>query len=554
MQTPGRMLLRALPAVLASFGIALAAALPPSAGATNLFTLDPQAESIGPVVVDQSGNGYIAWLHKSGASDTVAFCKLPAGARKCAHSVSLASPVAEPDTPFTVLGPGEYVFLVTPSYSTNQMIMWQSSDGGTTFSAPAVITAGPGQSFGCQVETDLNDVLAFNAYGGEYARSQGTATLPGGSPDGLEFEMSSSNPFVNWTFAFYGQGCTVPLGVRSNPGAIPWQYFPFGGGEFGGQHSTLGWMSAGAGACPRSTPGDEVTAYEDDATTPPSIRFYHYSAPSGPCSTTGENLSPSASRNWHGPTTIAQGVYPRLAGGKSGLFLLSGDEPAASGEAPTALDLRAYDVASHTFGGPLKLTSISNPSGLDPDSGGLGENGESGELAAVWPDVSGASGLMSLFISTDGGSHFSAAQQIGNIGSAYAVGDNIRVAVAANGTGFVTYRDGSGLHVVDLETLASPYRRLTVHHHKILELPVTCEAPTGTCKASAKIKVHGVVIARGSTTLPAGTTGTLRLVLHRKGRQLLAHAHGHLGASLELTITHPGASSEHVSTHTELVS
>jgi hypothetical protein len=538
-----------------AIAIVVCAALPASATAANLFTLDSQADSIGPVAVDQSGNGYVAWLHKSGASDTVMFCKLAPGARSCAHKLSLpvSLGIGSPDTPFALLGPGEYVYVVAPSYDANEMIMWQSTDGGASFGPAAVAGAGPEQSFGCQVETDLNDVLGFNAFGAEYNRSQGTATLPGGNPTGIDFEMSSSNPFLNFTFAFYNQGCAVPFSVKSMPGAIPWQYFPFGEGEIGSQYSTLGWAGGGTSACALSASGDEISAYTDAGTTPPTIRFYRYSAPSGPCATTGVNLSPSGSRNWHGPTVLTEGAFPRLAGGKSGLFLLSGDGVTTSHEAPSVVDIRPYDLATHSFGAAQKLTSVSNPSDLDPDSGGLGENYETGELAAVWPDVSGATGLMSLFISTDGGTHFSAAQQIANVGPGYSAADDARVAVAPNGAGFVTFEDSGGLHVADLDTLAVSYRRLLVHHHTTLELPVTCEAPTGSCKASASIKAAGHTIASGHVLIPSGTTATLRLVLHHKGRKLLAHEGGHLGATLKLTITHPGASAEHVDQHVELV-
>jgi hypothetical protein len=543
---------------LASVAIAIFASPAPSASAANLFTLDPRADSIGPVVVDQSGDGYVAWLHKA-SPDSVMFCKLTPRVNKCSHQltlpgVTLVEPSAVTDTPFPVLGPGSYVYVVAPSYDSNQMVIWQSSDGGTTFGPPAVSRPKPEQTSSCQVETDLNDVLAFNAYGAEYDRGQGTATLPGGSPNNLDFEMSSSNPFVNWTFAFDGQGCVVPLTVKSSPGAIPWQYFSFGGGEVGGQDSTLGWSAGGSSGCALSAAGDEVTAYMDAATTPSSIRFFSYSAPSGHCAITGENLSPSGIHNWHGPTVVTDGAFPRLAGGKSGLFLLSGDGVSASAEAPTEVDIRSYDLATHNFGTPQRLTGVANPSGLDPDSGGLGQDYETGELAAVWPDVGGRTGLMSLFISTDGGAKFSAAQQIANVGSGYAGGDDARVAVAANGAGFVTFEDSGGLHVADLNTLAEPYRRLAVHHRTTLELPVTCEAPKGACKASATVKVHGATLASGHITVASGVTGTLRLVLHRKGRRLLARAHRHLGAHLTLTITHPGASTERVALHAEVVS
>ena len=68
--------------------LALLAGLAGPARAADQLTLDHRADSMGPVVVDQSGNGYVAWLHKVGAGDVDMFCKLPAGAPKCSHPLT----------------------------------------------------------------------------------------------------------------------------------------------------------------------------------------------------------------------------------------------------------------------------------------------------------------------------------------------------------------------------------------------------------------------------------------------------------------------------------
>jgi hypothetical protein len=57
------------------------------------------------------------------------------------------------------------------------------------------------------------------------------------------------------------------------------------------------------------------------------------------------------------------------------------------------------------------------------------------------------------------------------------------------------------------------------------------------CKASATVKVKGTTIAAGHLSVPPGETSTLRLRLNATGRALLAAAHGHLKATLYLTIT-----------------
>ncbi len=436
--------------------LALSGALAGPAGAANLFTLDRAADSMGPIAVDASGNGYVAWLHK-GPPDTVMFCKLAPGARSCPTPITLPTEGASPNTPFPVLGPGGDVYVVAPSYETDEMVMWQSSNGGASFGAPWIAGAPLGGEFQyvCQVETNLDDVLAFNAYGGQYDPSQGLGTL-GGSAANLEFEMSSANPDIDWTFAFYGQGCVEPYPEKPHQ-SIPEQHFPFGGG--GGEESSLGWVSGSSGECALSYPGDEVDAYEDANSHPASVRFYRYSSPTGPCSVTEKNMGPSSRGDWSGPTVVTQGAFTRLAGGAGGLFLLSGDAVSPPATEPTAVDVRHYDLATHSFGAQTQLAVVKK---LDYEAGGpagaIGENYTTGEVAVVWPDVAGANHQLSLYTSIDGGAHFASVGDIARIGFGYADWDNARVALAPDGAGFVTWKDASGLHVANLVPI-SPERK-----------------------------------------------------------------------------------------------
>ena len=365
--------------------------------------------------------------------------------------------------------------------------------------------------------------------------------------------MSSSDPYATWSFGFYGGGCYVPSSVTVTPGQIPAQWFNFGasgsviGGVSTGQTS-LGWAEGGTAACSRVVPGDEVEAYETGS-TPAQIKFFRWSAPTGPCAITGKNLGPSGAGNWVGPSTVTtNGQFPRLAGGNQGLWLLSGDNASASG-VPTAVDVRRYDVFSHSFDPAVRVASVNNPSGLNPDAGGLGENFDSGELAVVWPDVRGDDGQLSLFIGWRGG-QFSGAQDIARVGAGYAGSGNARVAVAHNGTGFVTWQQDSGLQVADLVPLATPYKRLLVHHPLTLELPVTCEAVRNDCKASAKVRHGSSPLGHGHRSIINGKTAILRVPLNATAAGLLKAAGGHLNATLRLTITHPGATTTRLIAHT----
>ena len=72
---------------------------------------------------------------------------------------------ATTDTPFPVLGAGNVVFVVAPSYDSSQMVMWKSTDGGASF-GPAFV--GPSNAVladdldytdTCNVAVNLDDVL-----------------------------------------------------------------------------------------------------------------------------------------------------------------------------------------------------------------------------------------------------------------------------------------------------------------------------------------------------------------------------------------------------------
>jgi hypothetical protein len=159
---------------------------------------------------------------------------------------------------------------------------------------------------------------------------------------------------------------------------------------------------------------------------------------------------------------------------------------------------------------------------------------------------------MRLWLSSDGGSRFSAAQDIATLGAAYADFDNARVSIADNGTGFVTFEDADGLEVADLEPLGLQYKRLKLTHLFVLDIPVTCQAPKGRCEGRANLKVKGTTVAGGHRFVPAGETSSLRVELGATGQALLAAAHGRLKATLELTITHIGAKPDSLTIHTPL--
>jgi hypothetical protein len=547
--------------LLACTGLLVLAA-PALAG--NQFTLDHGADSSGPVVVDQQGNAYVAWLHRSGAQDVVMFCKFAPGATHCPGPITLpvglAAPFTSTDTPYPVLGPGNTVYIVAPSYDTNQLVIWQSTDGGVTFSSPVV---GPtaaqlsnsNLSDVCQVASSLDDVLPMNAFGGQYDRSQGTKTL-GTAP--VEFEMASDDPFATWSFGFYGESCVVESDVTVTPGTIPAQWFNFGGSDtvsgIMSDQATLGWAGGGSAGCAVVAPGDEVEAYSNGG-TPEMVKFFRWSSPVGPCAKSpGGNLGPSGENNWAGASTIAQGALPRLAGGLGGLFLLSADAARPPASAPTAVDVRRYDVATHSFG-PAHQLAVLRHEGYDTTiGGGIGENYTTGEVAVVWPGVKAAHpNAMHLYVSTDGGAQFSQGQAIGVRQFGYEVLGNARVAVAGDGNGVVTWQDSGGLHVADFAPMPVDYKRLTVVHPATVQILATCLSPKHNCTASATVAHNGTTIASGTHSVPSGRTTLLSLPLSGPGQTLLKAAGGRLAAMLALAIKSPQVKTQTIITPTTLV-
>jgi hypothetical protein len=116
---------------------------------------------------------------------------------------------------------------------------------------------------------------------------------------------------------------------------------------------------------------------------------------------------------------VGAGYLPRLADGNAGLFLLSEDSVHHAAQ-PSLVDIRKYSTATHTFGAPHRLAANGAGAADLFVGGGLAQNDDTGELAAVWPDFSDTgTSVMRLWLSTDGGSRFSPAESVATVGSAY---------------------------------------------------------------------------------------------------------------------------------------
>ena len=410
--------------VAALLGISFAVLIPASAQATNLFTLDSHAETSGPIVTEAGGTGYVAWDHPAPSvsePEVVLFCKIPRGGT-CTTPITLplpAGPNEEIIQPFVVLGshPG-VVYVVGPRYIKDEdTLIWTSTDGGNTFSAAKSIhSASPDK-------TGVGDVLL----------DPNTPASAGPTED--YFGMAFNNPGLGFGFT----ANEVTSGTTSFTFASP--------GEGGVASSTLGYATGTIED--KSTKAQihpEVEAYYNLSSPSPEVFFYRYYAKGG--NVDGEE------KGWEGPFKVSNGYVPRLASGPKGLFMLSTDiAPGESAEAqPSAVDVRKFNETTHSFGEPVQIAKIPTSAGTLFNSGDIYENPETGALYVAQPVINGAGEyVMRLWESTNGGESFTGERDIATIGFGYS--EIPRLAVAADGQGWLTFNDAGGLEVANLSAL-----------------------------------------------------------------------------------------------------
>jgi hypothetical protein len=445
-------------ALLGALAAAFTVLLPAAAQANNLFSIDPQATSTGPVVTDSSGTAYVAWNRTAANSSQTAtpmFCKIPRGGT-CTDPIELPlPPSSEPSyevvvQPFPVLGTQpNVVYVVGPRYIRSDNLIWSSTNGGKTFSLkkPQGTYAG---------DTGVGDVLL--APGGSIN------TTPSGSLEtNNAFEIASDNVGVGYSF------------TGNNIEHVEDSSFSFNEPGSFTAGSTLGLINT-------SETSGVVEAYWTD-TSPVQVRVYTHPT---------EGLAIKQAAGWSAhPDTVTDGYLPRLAGGPKGLFLLSEDylPGESTAEAPTVLELRKFNEAANEFEAPVVIARDSS-AGSD-ESGGIYENPETGALYVAWPETSGGEYVMKLWESTDGGQTFHGERNIAAIGFAY--DGPPRLAVAADGQGWLTFKDAGGLEVADLNALSTP-------------TPISTPSPGPAATTVTTSQTSGTTTS-ANITIPAGTVG-----------------------------------------------
>lgn len=505
-----------------------------SAMAADQFTIDSSPDSFGAVVTDAAGNGYVAWEHlgTGGAADTPMFCKLPPGARRCAHPIALSLPdasvggEADANQLFPILGPGSTVWVVTSRYVLDDTLIWTSSNGGASFGGAWEIPYVP---FCPQPPEDYPPCKVSYSYADGTTIDDALPITPDyATYDGQVYETDTGQPSVNWLESSSNPSLGFNLDdTAETSGGVP-------------NASEFDFINAGGGGIGGSALGTTKTGYVVEAywleTTPYLLGYYVFSA------STLEPITPQGSGGWYGPMSLGDGYLPRMADGAKGLFLLSAD---GSGAIPDRVDIRKFNASKHWFDGPRRVTDAGDAS---IEGGGLAENYTTGELAVVWPTFNDTNDLMRLYVSTDGAARFSKAQYIARVSSTYPIRDNARVAIAPKGTGFVTFLDGNGLEVADLFPISANYGTLAVHG-VVVKVPVTCTAPKGYCRVILTL-THGspAKLAASDWRVRAGTTRSLKLDLNPGAITLLDSHHHRLQALLTVVIHLPGVKKANTTT------
>jgi hypothetical protein len=451
----------AMRTVAGVIGVACALILPASAAASNLFSLDANAVTGGPVVTDPAGNAYIAWERKatggSEASATV-FCKVSPGG-SCTSPIVLPLPGAtgsgeEPVEPYPVLGSqANIVYVVGPRYTPDDTLIWTSEDGGAHFSAAKEIKSYAGR-------TGVDDVLLNPLHLATKAK-----------PTSDRFDVASNNPGIGFSEAANEGTTNLELNFAS-PGGFA-------------SSSSLAFTATGL----------PIEAYWIDE-DPVQVRFY-----------VNKGGSTEEEKNWKGPETVADGYLPRLAGGPDGVFMLSEDYlPGESTEnSPEVLELRKFNETSDQFEAPVQIAR-SNAGLFEP--GDIFQNPTTGTLYIVWPETSGGLYVMKLWESTDGGHTFHGERNVAVIGYSYE--GPPRLAVAADGQGWLTFKDEGGLEVANLNSLVSASPEPISAPSKTTTPTPTAPPPSATSVATVQA---GGGISGAALTVPQGTAVTDQAII-----------------------------------------
>lgn len=415
---------RLLAALLTAAALGIGAG---SASAQNVGTLDPAAATPGHLAQDSAGTAYVAWTRKStSGAETPEFCKIPKGGGACASPITLPVPapaesVDSPAGAFPVLGAGSTVYVVAPRYIRNDVLLYTSTDGGASF-GPAQIVASSYSS-----KSNPSDVFL-----------SGSEFLIGAYNAGLGFSALSTSGEGLGSFVLAEPG---PGGVASESMAL-------------------------------DSAGNPVQAWYNLNSGQYSLDFAHYNG-SG---------SKTSEADWTGTQEVTKGYVPSLAGGASGLFLVSEDYNSPSESNPSVVDVRKYTGSS--FGAPLRLFEDKNANLFD---GGDIAQSPGGHVAVVWPQFGASQAEMRLLVSSNGGAGFTQLPNVAALGSSYTDQANAQLTIGDDNQGWVTFVSSAGLQLANLNSGAKGSGGTQTSH--VGSDVITLSGPKGCVKPGQTVTV-----------------------------------------------------------------
>lgn len=286
------------------------------------------------VTVDEAGTAHIAWDGNESNFNSLHYCTLPRGATACTVNTTLPS-VGQSNSlerPFVVA-----------NGNTVQVLSYRYGLPGAQFSGDILFTS-----------------------------TDGGATFDAGTYVGL-------NPFYE---AALGPGNGVSTVTDAETGGMSYQRVPLDGTSAGSTRATFtdfGYSGA-VGLLDASTP----LIIREDASD--NAVWSKYTG-------TGD---PNDVNNWTAPQPVGARRHPVLAGGPSGLFLISGDE-----------STREETVSLFTGNGFSTPVAVPGGGGETPQAWGAEDPG--GRLQVLLPQIT-ANGSRLLYATSDDGKLWAARQ------------------------------------------------------------------------------------------------------------------------------------------------
>jgi hypothetical protein len=325
------------------------------------------------VAVDAAGTAHIAWFGPESTTTSLNFCRLSRAASACDARTTIAAPGTTLSRPFVTVD-GATVRVVSYRYGLTGARfdeIWElftSADGGATFDAGHPIGIAPFD----EAVRGPGDTLTVTTNAESTGLAVQNVPLDGTTAGDAQAILSADHPY-NGTVGFAPVAGVSSVDVLT-PIAV------FADGSSNAQFRLFGGSAAG--------------------------------------------LNDAAS--WGPPVDIGYADYPRLAGGPSGLFLLSGN-PA------NALTVRKWNGS--TFGPPVKIADVAD------DAQAHLTQDAAGRLHAVFARNT-AAGLELDYASSDNGSSWQSGPLLTQTNVTQGIGA-LRAAIAPDHLGVAAWETGS---------------------------------------------------------------------------------------------------------------